>query len=200
MWSTFVNCQRRAFWRYEQKLVPKAVDPAMSFGSVIHEALERWYRTGQQEKVQSVIDRAYPDRDTHWHYATAMLQAYVEHYRKDDLEILLAEQVFNVPMINPDTDWPSRTFRLAGKIDAIAKQNGERFIVEHKTASQVDESYIERRQLDMQTRLYILANQGPPICGAIHNILVKPSIRQWQASKSRKVAETNEHFRERLLE
>lgn len=112
-------------------------------------------------------------------------------------------------------------FDLSGKADGIVrnKKDGKLYILEHKTASAVDDGYIGRILIDWQVALYAKAlskELGEPIVGVVYDILIKPAIRMRQgeddfefearraASKTgnikRKVAETNDEFLNRLYE
>jgi hypothetical protein len=68
--------------------------------------------------------------------AIAMMEGYSQRYDGDNYETIAVEAEYRAPLLNPDTGKPSRTWVLAGKIDAIAKdRDGKIIIVEHKTTS-----------------------------------------------------------------
>ena len=78
--------------------------------------------------------------------------------------------------MNPATGAASRSFVLAGKVDGIVRIGGEHFILEHKTAAQVDGDYLEKLWTDFQITLYahyIEETMGIPITGILYNVLVK---------------------------
>ena len=63
------------------------------------------------------------------------------------------------------------------------KQDGQYFLLEHKTASQIDAGYLERLWTDFQIILYawyIERTLGITIAGIIYNVLVKARLRQGQ--------------------
>ena len=184
MWEAFSNCQRRAFWRYIKEVVPALADETMTFGTLIHECLATWYRTKSSDSVLGMIDANYqngqnPETEKFWHFAHAMMSAYMRRYERETWNVLGIEQEFQVPLVNPATGWPSRTFCLRGKVDMIIEHGGQIFVAEHKTASSVDAAYIEGLNLSLQADIYFAAGSGlwSPV-GVIYNILQKPALRK----------------------
>jgi hypothetical protein len=187
MWSMFRNCRKACEWRYLKELVPLEKDHNLSFGSMIHECLELWHRERDLVKVLDHIDRAYPNRAQDdnelgdWHLATAMMKGYAARYQEEEFEVVGLEQPFEDKIINPATGASSRSFTLAGKVDGIVRRGSEHFLLEHKTASQVDADYLERLWTDFQIVLYtwyVEQALGIKIAGVIYNILVKTRLQQ----------------------
>jgi len=202
MWNQFRNCRKAAELRYLQHLVPFERDRNLHFGSQIHECLELWHRQRDLVRVLDLIDRRCAaraqdeDQKRDWHLATAMMQAYAERYAEEEFEVVALEQVFEGPIVNPATGAASRSFLLAGKVDGIVRIGGEYFILEHKTASQIDSDYLERLWTDFQITLYahyVEQTLGIPITGILYNVLVKARLQQ---SKG----ETEEDFEARRAE
>ena len=105
------------------------------------------------------------------------------------------EVQFRVPIVNPETGRPSRSFVLAGKIDAIVDVGGRWFVEEYKSAGALNGMYVDRLQLDTQVTLYVYAAQRQwdiEIAGVIYRVGRKPSIRHTQK-------ETAAQYRDRLL-
>ncbi len=158
--STFRNCRKKYWWRYEQELTPKYRDPVLEFGMLWHKLTELLDLGGTLESVTAYLADALPLRESNeqqrkfWHLAGAMLRAYVRRYQDDDATVIAAEKKFSYPIYNPATGSPSRTFVMQGKVDAILERGGRRYIRERKTASSVDESYIEKLWTDFQSQLY----------------------------------------------
>ena len=70
---------------------------------------------------------------------------------------------------------------LAGKVDGIVRIGGDYFILEHKTAAQLDSDYLERLWTDFQITIYayyIEQTMGIPITGILYNVLVKAKLQQ----------------------
>jgi hypothetical protein len=86
---------------------------------------------------------------------------------------------------------------FVGKVDGLVrrKSDGKYFILEHKTASIVDESYVSQKQIDSQTMTYAICLENAmdiEISGAIHDIITKQKIRQ-------KKGESEADFCDRLI-
>ena len=202
MWSLFRNCRKAVDWRYLQQLVPLQRDRNLHFGSIIHECLQAWHQRRDVAEVLATINRLcanrLQDENQHrdWHLATAMMRAYAARYVTDDFEIVALEKNFEAPIVNPATGSASRSFVLAGKVDGIVRISGEYFILEHKTASQIDGDYLEKLWTDFQITLYahfIEQTLGIPITGILYNVLVKAKLQQGKG-------ETEEDFQARRAE
>jgi len=202
MWNQFRNCRKAAELRYLQHLVPLERDRNLHFGSLIHECLELWHGQRDLARVLDLIDRRCParaqdeDQKRDWHLATAMMRAYAERYAEEEFEVVALEHVFEGPIANPATGAASRSFRLAGKVDGIVRIDREYFILEHKSASQIDSDYLERLWTDFQITLYahyVEQTMGIPISGILYNVLVKARLQQSRG-------ETEDEFEARRAE
>jgi hypothetical protein len=231
MWSLFRNCRKAVELRYLQHLVPLDRDRNLHFGSIIHECLQAWHQRRDIEEVLTLIDRLCRERlqdETQrrdWHLATAMMKAYARRYASDDFQIIALEKNFEGPIINPATGTASRSFVLAGKVDGIVRIGGENFILEHKTAGQLDGDYLEKLWTDFQITIYahyIEQTMCIPITGILYNVLVKAKLQQgkgeteeeYQARRAellaksktgkttakRKLPESDDEFQQRLAE
>jgi hypothetical protein len=231
MWALFRNCRKAVEWRYLQQLVPLQRDRNLHFGSIIHECLEAWHQRRDLDEGLAIISRLCANRlqddnqRRDWHLATVMMRAYAVRYATDDFEIIALEKAFEGPIVNPATGAASRSFVLAGKVDGIIRIGGEYFILEHKTAGQVDGDYLEKLWTDFQITLYahyIEQTLGIPITGILYNVLVKAKLQQgkgeteeeFQARRAellaksktgkttakRKMPESDEEFQQRLAE
>ncbi|MFN9414902.1 MAG: PD-(D/E)XK nuclease family protein [Pirellula sp.] len=188
--NTFRNCPRKYKNRYLDNLRPRERAEALSFGSVVHTAIELWYRSQNAESrlrdVLAYIDNAFENRvvDSNqmvqWHLATAMIRGYAERYGTEEFEIVEVEKEFVGEIRNPDTGRQSQTFRIAGKVDGIVRCHDGLYLLEHKTASTVDASYLDKLWTDTQIALYCyyLRELGYPIVGVIYNVLLKSRLKQ----------------------
>lgn len=203
MWSLFRNCRKAVDWRYLQHLVPLERDRNLHFGSLIHECLESWHRDRDLARVLDHIDRRCAsraqdeDQRRDWHHATAMMKGYAARYAEEKFEVVALEDAFsNMPIVNPATGAASRSFVLAGKVDGIVRIDGDYYLLEHKTASQLGSDYLERLWTDFQITLYawyLEQMHGFQITGILYNILVKTRLQQSQG-------ETEEEFQARRAE
>lgn len=230
MWSLFRNCRRACDWRYVKELVPIKHDHNLSFGSLGHECLEKWHRRRDLAEVLGHIDRSLPNRSvdegqkSDWHLATAMMTGYAARYPVEDFDVVFLEKTFEGKIVNPATGAMSRSFVLAGKVDGIVCIDGKFYLLEHKTASQMDGDYLEKLWTDFQITLYAHYVEqvfGIKIAGIIYNILVKARLQQskgeteaefevrraellaksksGKTSATRKMPESDAEFQERLI-
>lgn len=104
-------------------------------------------------------------------------------------ETLSTEEVFQLPIINPETGAQSRTFTQAGKFDGVARFSGQTYLVEHKTTSEdivePNATYWKRLAIDAQVSSYALANwqAGRKLDGTLYDVIRKPAIRPKELSK-----------------
>jgi len=205
--NTLRNCRMKYKLRYMDEIVPIGrTDDNLAYGTLIHAALERWYKLPPDDnrlfKVLDYIDEACAKRDEdpiihkHYAHARAMITGYAKTYSKEDFEVLEVEKVFETPITNPTTGAQSRTFYLSGKVDGVVqmKDSGEIYLLEHKTASNVDAAYIEQLWTDTQITLYssALLALGYKIVGVIYNVLLKSRRRQRRG-------QTEEEYQQALI-
>ena len=202
MWSLFRNCRKAVEWRHIEHLTPLERDHNLHFGSLIHQCLEVWHRDRDLAQVLDLIDRLCPnraqdeDQKRDWHNATAMMKGYAARYPAEEFDIVALEKTFEGPIVNPATGASSRSFVLAGRIDGIVRVGDDYFVLEHKTASQLDADYLERLWTDFQITIYayyIEQTLGIRITGILYNVLVKARLQQSQG-------ETEEEFQARRAE
>jgi RecB family exonuclease len=232
--NTFRNCPRKYKNRYLDNLRPRERAEALSFGSVIHTAIELWYRSSNTlsrlRDVLAYIDDAFENRlvDSNLmvqlHLATAMIRGYAERYGTEEFEVVEVEKEFVGEIRNPDTGRQSQTFRIAGKVDGIVRCHDGLYLLEHKTASTIDASYLDKLWTDTQIALYCyyLRELGYPIVGVIYNVLLKSRLKQGKgetqeeyevrhaelaaknksgkSTAKRQMPETDDEFQSRLTE
>lgn len=186
-WNLFRNCRKACEWRYVKELVPINRNHNLSFGSLMHSCLETWHGGSGLDVVLDLIDRSLPNRSqdelekSDWHLARAMMMGYAERYPAEDFEIVALEKTFEGRIINPATGASSRSLQIAGKVDGIVRIGWDYYILEHKTASQLDADYLERLWTDTQITLYchyVEQTLGIKIAGVIYNVLVKAKLQQ----------------------
>lgn len=204
---SFRRCPREWAYAYGQQLRAARVDPALTFGSVVHRALEAWWASGGD--LSSALAHL---ADLHDPYsraqADAMLTAYSVYWRGalDDLEVIGLEVPFEAPLVNPLTGEHSRTWRLAGQLDGLVRERatGRVWILEHKTTSDditPGAPYWQRLRLDAQVAIYHHGARalGYEPSGVLYDVLRKPSLRPLEPGQRRKSPETPDEFRGRLL-
>lgn len=185
----YLNCPASEYLRYTAGLIPKmgGSTPRL-LGSAVHKGLE----TGSIDEAVALFNAVAPvsqaeqdQLDADMATCRAMLLGAKKAFPA--LEDMHPEMEFTIPIINPKTGETSPHFMLAGKVDGICTMDGEKWIVEYKTASSVTQQYISRLSLDGQVTTYMHAMQkvlGRSIAGVIYRIIRKPSIRKGQAESS----------------
>jgi hypothetical protein len=184
--NTFRNCPRKYKHRYLDCLRPRDKPDTLSFGGIIHGAIELWYRSALWDAIEVYLEHEFPLRledesqKAAWHLAHAMLVGYVDCYGVDDFEIVELELPFTGEIRNPDTGRSSQTFTIAGKVDAIVRRPDGMYLLEHKTASTIDGNYLDKLWTDTQIALYChyLRQLDYPIVGVIYNVLAKSRLKQ----------------------
>ena len=155
--------------------------------------------------------------------AEVMLAGYDARWEPEShrYQVIAVEAEFSAPLINPETNYPSRTFQLAGKLDVLAREDGVRnVVIEHKTASGEvgpGSDYAKRLRLDGQVSVYYAgaAALGHPVDACLYDVLVKPGLRPLKATPlekrqftkdgtlyktQRMTDETPEAYRDRIAE
>jgi len=202
MLSLFRNCRKACEYRYLLQLVSRERDKNLTFGSLIHSCLQIWHQDRDLSAVLDLIDRSCPEHVSNdaqrrdWHLARAMMTGYAARYLTEDFEVVALEKNFEGSIINPKTGAASRSVRLAGKVDGVVRIGEAYYLLEHKTAAQIDSEYIERLWTDFQITIYahyIEQTMGIHITGILYNVLVKAKLQQGKG-------ETEEEFQERRAE
>src|SRR6185503_2240955 len=115
-------------------------DP-LRFGSLIHAGLEAWWKAEPLDRLDAALEAIKGGVADEFERARAEETIVAYHLRWDgdmaDYEVLSVEPRFDAPLLNPATMMPSRTFRLAGRIDAILRRraDGRVLVREFKTTS-----------------------------------------------------------------
>lgn len=205
-------CLRHHDYRYEQGIVPIVEDDNLSFGTLIHHALEAWWTAPLDQR----LDRALLALDHHadkadpYAYARAevMICGYHSRWSAEPYETLAVEVTFRAPLVNPASGRSSRTFELGGKIDAIVRDlRGRTLLVEHKTAAgeiSLGSTYWQRLRLDSQISTYYRGAEalGYAIDGCLYDVLGKPAQRPLKATpeEARKFTKDGKLYANQRLE
>lgn len=204
---------------------------SLRFGSLFHLGLEAWWRalwtqqlgTTAEAPLSAAIEAMRPHVEDEFDMVRAgvLLQGYDARWQDEDLEVLGVELEFYAPLINPATGAASRTFEIAGKLDALVRRraDGLVYIVEHKTSAEdigVGSVYWQRLTLDTQISMYFAAARslGYDPAGCIYDVIGKPRHAPLKATpeESRKFTkqgalyanqraedETADEYRQRLV-
>ena len=187
------TCLRKHYYAYELGIRRHVDAQPLRFGTAIHLGLDLW-KTGSTP--EEAIIRAIEEYDNSepadmgenatfaWKVEREkirqLLNGYFWRWAEMPLEWVSSEQIFNIPLVNPETSTKSRTFTLAGKVDGICNHNDQVTLVEHKTTSSdiaPESDYWRRCQMDSQLSVYWMAGKelGYDIENVIYDVIRKPA-------------------------
>jgi hypothetical protein len=189
MRNKFASCHRAFKFCYEDLKRPINTSDALNFGTAMHSMLEAYWQ-GKKPFVPNMEDG----------YTTNTLLALFEGYQKKwqesdrmTYETIGTEIRFDAPLMNPETGGTSKTFHLAGKIDALAKEKttGKVVIVEHKTTGQdigPGSDYWRKLPIDGQVSGYYCGAQAldHEASTCLYDVIRKPTIKPYKATPEEK--------------
>lgn len=185
MRNKFASCHRAFKFFYEDLKRPIKTSDALNFGTAMHQLLECYWLNAEAE---------FPNVDDE--YTAMTLKALFEGYRnrweeydRNTYEAICTERAFKAPLMNPETGGISKTFHLAGKIDALAKEKttGKVVIVEHKTTGQdigPGSDYWRKLPIDGQVSGYYVGAEAIdyPASKCLYDVIRKPTIKPYKAT------------------
>jgi hypothetical protein len=216
----FRRCQRLHRYRYIDGYSLVADDENLSIGKAVHRGLERWFNGGSgHDSIMLAVEDLEP---FHVAVVECMLAGYFARWPCGALTPVAVEREFVTKLVNPETGRESRTWNLAGKIDAVVfdEADGRHKIVEHKTTGEdvgPGSEYWKRLRIDGQVSTYYAGARslGYDIDSCIYDVLKKPSLKPLKMTppESRKYTkdgrlyasqraedETSEEFKARVAE
>lgn len=123
--------------------------------------------------------------------ARALMRGYEARWAGNEWSHISTEEMFQLPIVNPETGASSRTFTHAGKYDGtILSRREQPWLLEHKTTSEDIEdpnaTYWRRLAIDSQVSGYVLANwqDGRKLEGTLYDVIRKPGIRPKKIPKA----------------
>lgn len=194
----FRACPRRHHFRYKLRRRPIKRGEALSFGSLLHVGLEWWWKTDgspadRLEAALAAMQASAGEEDELDAFALVtaeeLMYGYTARWGDATLRTVAVEQSFEVPLINPKTGKPSRTFMIGGKVDGIvADELGKLHVLEHKTTTSDIETgsiyWTKVRALDTQVSTYIAGARaaGYAVEDCIYDVIRRPGIRPLKAT------------------
>jgi len=211
----FNKCKRKFFWKYLLHLRHRAKAAPLLFGGYFHEALAEWYRA-KRSSMKKIAAR----------YALAAekeireMGDYYDQYEYDKLMTLIETfqgmlvgyaAIYNHErktwIIDREGIEAEKTidlgeFNFIFKTDLITRVQLririKNLLVEHKTASRIPESYMDKLPLDFQVRGYIFgANHSKglnkSVSEVIYDVVKKCKLK-------RKSNESPEDFNQRIAQ
>lgn len=186
--ACFRSCPRKHQIRYEFGITPVVDSFALRVGSAFHAALEARDKgldpeAAIGERVEDPYDLA---------LVAAMFDAHERHYAKSPVETVASEQVFEMPLRNPETGAATPNWVLKGVIDRIVRlPDGRLALMENKTTSRdfsPGADYWVRLQLDQQLSIYLMAARhlGHKIDTILYDVTKRPGQRPLKATPEEK--------------
>lgn len=171
--QTFKDCRRRWWFTYYRRLRPKVEEftGALALGSRIHEALDRYYSTGQDlleahadlvKEDMKKMNEAYRDTstlETEAELGRVMLEGYLEWVELNgidaELEKISTEEVIERPMMD------GRVI-LQGKIDMRVRRkiDGVRMFRDFKTVGGSFADFGSQAQMNEQILTYMTLEEA----------------------------------------
>ncbi len=192
---TFKTCPTRYRLRYVEHLKEAVEHEARRFGTNWHRIMEILGEGGTLEDVVNEMGELYgvvPEgmNADAWAIEYQILvnatAGYLWYWQNvdDPWESIGAEQEFDLPLVNPETNRPTPNFIRVGRMDDVVQHRttGMRRLKEYKTTSRPidsDSTYWKRLRMDTQSKFYLIAAQdlGLNVCGLWHDVFRKPTIR-----------------------
>lgn len=184
-------CRRR--YQLQYVLGYRAAESAheLRFGTAAHLALEAWWLAMKAGLTQDEwLDAAMKKLDAaamepaDLAKLRVMMMGYHLRWKDEGFEVIGVELQFEGPLVNPATGRPSQTWRIAGKLDVLArrKSDGLVLVIEHKTSSEdlsPGSKYWRRLRMDGQVSVYFegAAILGHRIDACLYDVLGKPQQR-----------------------
>ena len=139
---------------------------------------------------------------------SGLMIGYDARWRTQNYVTTDVERYVEAPLVNPETQRPSRTFKLAGKIDVLASRDGRPFIIDHKTTSSditdPNSAYWRQLAVEGQPSHYMLLEwlNGRKVDGAVWDVVRKPGISPKKLSKADRTAivSSGRYFDQKILE
>jgi hypothetical protein len=206
----FRTCPRKYWLQYVKLLRPAHQSDALRIGSAFHLGIEVAKNGGSESDAMLEVHAAYrespvppwstPEQfDVEMETSAAMVKGWCRRWAGDTIvKYVAAEQVFDLPILNPATGQATPSYRSRGKIDAIIRLPDDRWaIMEHKTASEdlgLDSDYWKRLALDSQISRYFLAARslGYDVKTTLYDVTRKPLIRPKNIAKADRALATSE--------
>jgi len=208
--SCYRRCPREFRYRYVALRRPRRKSEALRFGSFLHAGLNEWWRCDGDagDKLSCAIqamrtraDERPEDADPFdLVRAEELILGYTARWGEEGYTTLAVEHEFDVPLVNPETGRESKTYRVRGAIDAIARRDGKTYQVEHKsTSSDITQGADYWRRvsaLDTQVSTYQSAMRacGYDVAETLYDVVRKVALRPLKATPIESRKYTKEGF------
>jgi hypothetical protein len=183
--KVYRRCAREHYFTYVRRARAVVEAEALRFGTLLHLALAAWWQS-TDDRLAAGLDAiaAAPADDFERARARVLIRGYDARWSGDPYETLAVEAQFEAPLRNPLTGALSRTFRVGGKLDVVARdlRDDRVRLVEHKTSStdiSPGSDYWKRLLLDAQISTYFDGGEalGFTFEECLYDVIGKPALR-----------------------
>lgn len=198
---TAATCLRKHFLAYIRRFRSASAAKPLRIGSLFHRALQlrgegasledicRRMRGFYESKLRENTVVWSSGQQSDWviegETLIAMYWGYDQRWTRMDemIQVQANEKPFVLPLLNPATGRPSRTWRIAGVIDKLATlPSGQAAVIEHKTMGDdlaPESNYWKRLRIDAQISMYMYAARelGHNVETVLYDAIRKPLLR-----------------------
>lgn len=185
------GCKRLHHLQYDLGYRPVFDADELRFGTLGHLGLEAWWKAKQaglpqDEWLRLAQETVTAAESNPFDLARirVLLTGYHLRWKDEPFEVLAVEVRFETELRNPGTGAASRTWRLGGKIDVIARdlRDGLAKVIEHKFSGEditAGSNYWKRLRMDDQVSTYFDGGValGFDIAECIYDVVGKPGAR-----------------------
>lgn len=182
--TNFQTCPAKYDLRIRQGWTPRQRSAALGFGGAFHEGLATWYKTGDLSAAITAIAEKWDDTSSAEDYRTkekcvTVMIEYAKRYPSENFRIVGLEEghpMIEVPFVldtGMTTD-DGEPIEYGGIFDGLVDFNGQLWVFEHKSTSQLGSYYFEQFKPNNQVTGYIWAAEqlsGRRVHGAIINAI-----------------------------
>jgi len=187
--NTFKRCPKLYEYQYIQHLQSLEDSAPLNIGKALHYGIEH---SSSEKALEYMNQQDYfltEKGETEIVLVLGMVDAYLLKF--GTAEKIQHEVEFNLKLFEN-----SEENDFHGFIDGVIEEDDGYYLLEIKTASQVDNGYIKKLEFNDQISRYWYALEqtlDKPLLGVKYRIIKKPAIRQ-------KIGESVSEFRQRLIE
>jgi hypothetical protein len=193
--EAFQVCRKKHYYAYELGVRPIDDAKALRMGTAGHAGVETLGRGGSLAEACDAVRSHYNDMPTYYDQyewdveletVLRLVCAYDWRWGQHKLIYHSVEQVFQLPLLNPQSGKRTSSFDLGGKIDGIVEmEDGRLAVKESKFLGEdigPDAPLWRRMKMDQQVSLYVIAARrlGYDIDTVLYDVVRKPSIRPEQ--------------------
>ena len=195
--SSFRACPRKHYYAYTLGWRTCREPAARWFGTCLHKGWEGYWRARKAgvlgaDRLAAAL-QALPTGMEPFDYAkaTAILTVYTSIWDRFECRVISVETQFRLPLLNPETGYPSTIWQRGGKLDVLVElPDGRIAVIEHKSTSEdasPGSAYRQRLVMDGQVseyfdggdskdvRLKLTSNRAVSVL--IYDIVTKPRIK-----------------------